>query len=91
MCLHTQTFTNGRGDPNKDLLLYNHRLETNSHVSSHLRTQTVVTFASRAPRRASELQGQSDHQPTPASEAGSDAAGSSWKRLACGHDEDDAD
>ena len=32
-----------------------------------------------------------DHQPTPASEAGCDVAGSSWKQLACRHDEDNVD
>ena len=31
--LHTQTSREGRGDQNKDLLLYNHRSETNSFVT----------------------------------------------------------
>ena len=47
------------------------------------------SIASRAPSyKGSETTSSGDHQPTPASEAGCDAAGSSWKRLASGHDED---
>ena len=31
----------GRGDQNKHFLLYNHRSQTNSYISRHLRTQTL--------------------------------------------------
>ena len=43
--LHTQTSTDGRGEQNKDFLLYNHRLDTNSYVSSRHRTQTLRVWA----------------------------------------------
>ena len=45
--LHSQISTDGRRVKTKIFLLYNHRSEINSYVSSHLRTQTLLTDIER--------------------------------------------